>query len=205
MELAATTVSGLIDEQILKTAKHLFASLGLGKVTIDDIAKAIGKTRGSIYYYYKNKYEILDAVIHTELIEVRIAMEKQVNSAHSTEAKIKAFIGVKLQMARQKHLLFDKLEADKDSDAMTNFDRIKVTFHNDTLNWESNLLKNILSQGMINGELKERKEDALDGLIFLLLGTIHGVKREMQLENHKRDLETVVLDLTQMILHGLIH
>ncbi|MGC8866567.1 MAG: TetR/AcrR family transcriptional regulator, partial [Bacteroidales bacterium] len=38
---------------IIKTSRKLFARYGYRKTTIDDIASALGKAKGSVYYYFK--------------------------------------------------------------------------------------------------------------------------------------------------------
>jgi len=59
MSADSTIKEDIIQEQILQAAKQLFSVHGLHKVTMDDVAKAIGKGRSSLYYYYKSKDEYL--------------------------------------------------------------------------------------------------------------------------------------------------
>ncbi|MFW6389223.1 MAG: TetR/AcrR family transcriptional regulator, partial [Marinilabiliaceae bacterium] len=48
---------------ILKSARELFAKFGYRKTTMEDIAQALRKGKSSLYYYFKNKEEIFQAVI----------------------------------------------------------------------------------------------------------------------------------------------
>ena len=48
-----------IQKQILQAALQLFQAHGFRRVTMDDVAKAIGKGRSSLYYYYKSKVFVL--------------------------------------------------------------------------------------------------------------------------------------------------
>lgn len=190
-------------QQILQAAKQLFAVHGLSKVTMDDVAKAIGKTRGSIYYYYKSKDEILDAVIDGEIRDVRAAMEKAVNQVTTAEEKISAFFTSKLLLARERRSFFDALESGMDADAISNFNKTRIVYHDSTLKWEGALLTRILKEGIKKDELKHIKKSDMDTLIFILLSTLHGIKREMRMERNLRDIAPTVAQLTRMILHGL--
>jgi AcrR family transcriptional regulator len=193
----------MVHAQILQAAKKLFATYGLAKITMEDIAKAIRKTRGSIYYYYKSKEEIVYAVIDLEIKEVRSAMEEAVSQASGTHEKISAFFVSKLQMSRTKYSFFDALESGMDSDSISNFKTTQNHHHERTLSWEGALLRQILMEGITNGELKAIDENAFDSIIFTLLSSLHGLKREMRLENNVREIELVIKQFTKMIYNGL--
>ena len=43
----------MMQKQILAASQKLFQQFGYPKVNMDDVAKAVGKGRSSLYYYYK--------------------------------------------------------------------------------------------------------------------------------------------------------
>ncbi|ULT26448.1 TetR/AcrR family transcriptional regulator [Sphingobacterium sp. E70] len=47
-----------VKERIGQAAMECFERYGLEKTTLDDIAKAVGLNKTSLYYYYKNKEDI---------------------------------------------------------------------------------------------------------------------------------------------------
>lgn len=51
--------TAMIQEEILATASRLIAERGFRAVTVDDISSEMGFTKSVIYYYLKNKNEIL--------------------------------------------------------------------------------------------------------------------------------------------------
>ena len=53
-------------EEILNAATYVFGEKGFSRSTLDEIAKKANVTRGAIYWHFKNKGEIFDA-IHTRL------------------------------------------------------------------------------------------------------------------------------------------
>ena len=48
-----------IKEKILESASKLLQTRTFGDISIADIAKAAGVTKGSIYYYYNSKEDLL--------------------------------------------------------------------------------------------------------------------------------------------------
>lgn len=50
-------------ERILTTALALFARDGYEAVSVSDIAKALGITKGALYKHYKNKRDIFDSML----------------------------------------------------------------------------------------------------------------------------------------------
>lgn len=61
-----TTIASKTRERLLDVARQLFASNGVERTTMNDIATASDKGRRTIYTYFKNKKEIYDAVIERE-------------------------------------------------------------------------------------------------------------------------------------------
>ncbi|GAA5184052.1 TetR family transcriptional regulator [Niveibacterium umoris] len=49
-------------EQLLDAAETLFCEKGVASTTLDLIARAAGVTRGAVYWHFKNKAEIFEAV-----------------------------------------------------------------------------------------------------------------------------------------------
>jgi AcrR family transcriptional regulator len=56
--------------EILDAAERLFSTKGYDKCTINDILDAVGIAKGTLYYYFKSKEEVLDAIVDrvTEII-----------------------------------------------------------------------------------------------------------------------------------------
>jgi len=48
----------VIKKKIGKAAMQCFAKYGLDKTTLDDIARAVGLNKASLYYYFKNKEDV---------------------------------------------------------------------------------------------------------------------------------------------------
>jgi len=203
MSLAVPLKEDIIQQQILEAAKRLFHIHGIHKVTMDDVAKAIGKGRSSIYYYYKSKDEIFDAVIQIDIKEMLAAINTAVEKENNVEQKLHAVFASKLKILRERRSFYNTLDIGMDADAISHFNKMKITHHNLIMKLEGELLDKILSGGIQNGELKPISKNEKDTLIFVLLSSLHGLKREMVMENDFDNIETTVNTLTGMVMHGL--
>jgi len=84
--------------EILDTAEKLFATKGYEKCTINDILKAVDIAKGTFYYYFKPKREVLDAIVsrYNDIIIERI--NEIIDSPLSPETKfLEAFMAMNVQ------------------------------------------------------------------------------------------------------------
>lgn len=75
----------LIKTEILREAQKLFVHYGWSKTTMEDIAKAAGKGKSTLYYYYKSKEQIFDNVVTREMEEVFRITNEEVQKAQTAE------------------------------------------------------------------------------------------------------------------------
>ena len=190
--------------QILQAAKQLFQVYGLHKVTMDDVAKAIGKGRSSLYYYYKSKDEIFDAVMDLEIKEMMAAVSHATNQVNTLGEKINAFCVTKLNMLREKKSVYSAFEVGMDADAISQFNKTKVIHHRIIMKLEGDVLGRILTDATNKGEIHAMEKDKKDILIFVLLSSLRGLKREMMMEENFEWIEPAARTLTNMVINGLM-
>jgi AcrR family transcriptional regulator len=87
----------IIRDSIVSTAASVFSKYGFRKTTMDDIALAAGKGKSSIYYYFRNKEEIFEAVLEKEVIVLKAKLREAVNAKKHAKGKIKAYILTRMQ------------------------------------------------------------------------------------------------------------
>jgi len=68
------TKEEIIRNEVIITAQRLFQKYGYSKTTMEDIAKAMDRGKSTIYYYFKSKDEIFEAVIIKEADDVVYAI-----------------------------------------------------------------------------------------------------------------------------------
>ncbi len=57
-------------KEIVQTAERLFRKVGFAKCSVDMIIKEIGVAKGTFYYYFKSKEEILEAIADQTLSQI---------------------------------------------------------------------------------------------------------------------------------------
>ncbi|VUD64796.1 HTH-type transcriptional regulator TtgR [Thalassocella blandensis] len=66
---------------LLDTAERLFFERGVSKTSLADIAKAAEMTRGAIYWHFKNKYDLLQAMMERVRLPPETLLEAPVENA----------------------------------------------------------------------------------------------------------------------------
>ncbi|WP_043286082.1 TetR/AcrR family transcriptional regulator [Paraburkholderia oxyphila] len=70
-------------EQILNAAARLFIEKGFGGASMQEIAEALGMTRTAVYYYFKNKDEILTALVEEVTLRARRLSSRATSEANT--------------------------------------------------------------------------------------------------------------------------
>lgn len=86
---------------IIREASDVFAKYGYRKANLDDIAARLGKGKSFIYYYFKNKEEIFNAVLKKEAEHLTEALSDAVDEEDDAKAKLKSFVLVKAKTLRE--------------------------------------------------------------------------------------------------------
>lgn len=79
-------------EQIMEAARRLFYEKGFYRTTMDDIARAAGVAKGTVYLYFKSKVELLLSIIESEHIKILDFVQELVRSPLNPKEKISRFI-----------------------------------------------------------------------------------------------------------------
>ena len=78
--------------EILKSAASAFRTRGYHATSVDDIAQTLRMTKGSLYYYFKNKEEIL-YVCHDHTLDLLLRALKNIQASdEKPEAKLRAVV-----------------------------------------------------------------------------------------------------------------
>jgi AcrR family transcriptional regulator len=78
--------------EILKSAAAAFRRRGYHGASVDEIASALEMTKGNLYYYFKNKEEILFACHEYSLDKLLVLMEDVQAEPTSPEAKLRRLV-----------------------------------------------------------------------------------------------------------------
>jgi len=138
-----------VREDILNGARELFRRFGYKKTTMEDIARQIGKSKSALYYYYKTKEEIFEAVLLHDMDTQRLRAEQEVEKVEPAAEKFRVFFVSILGNLREKANEFTIFRADFQEDPLfiMNISRQRDSYLEE-------YLKNILIWGISRGEVK---------------------------------------------------
>ncbi len=186
-------------QKIISHASQVFSKYGFKKASMDDIAKASGMGKSSLYYYFRSKEEVFEAVVKKEADLIRIEIEKKViQSNDNPKDKIRNYVLIRMRYLKEMVNFYDALKNDYLGNlAFT--ERIREKYDRE----EQQFIQVLLQQGIDIGifKLKETKissmalATALKGLETALL--IKNTIPPDQLEKH--------LDETlQILFYGIV-
>jgi AcrR family transcriptional regulator len=152
--------------EILDAAEKLFHTKGYEATTISDIIAKAGIARGTVYYYFKSKDEIMDAVIERSIVNQIESLMPIVNKQNlDAVAKIKQIITENSKMNLANQDMLDYLHQPQN-----------VTMHQKSLvqgvRKSAPVIAQIIQQGVDEGQFKteyplELAEIILVGISFL--------------------------------------
>lgn len=77
-------------KEILDSTEMLFTAKGYSKTTVNDILQMVGIAKGTFYYYFKSKEEVMDAIV-MRFIDIGAENAKAVASNPNLKAPEKIF------------------------------------------------------------------------------------------------------------------
>lgn len=85
--------------EILDVAERLFSTKGYEKCTVNNILDVVGIAKGTFYYYFKSKEEVLDSIIHrvTEMVVERVEMVASNPDLSPVEKLINAILSMRVE------------------------------------------------------------------------------------------------------------
>jgi len=188
----------VIREEVIAAARDLFQRYGLIKTTMEDISKAAGKGKSTLYYYYANKDEIFDTVIKEDMEEVFTQVKTAVGRAASAVDKLKSFNTTRIKLVNQKAALYSIVFGEI-SDNPQLIRRLKKNYETRELE----LLKSILAFGMENGEFKKIDEEDLDNLSYIMLSSLRGIERGLLEDNRIKKMGDRLDFILDLLCHGI--
>jgi len=135
-------------EAILKIAQEIFSKYGYKKTTLDDIANAVRKGKSSLYYYFKSKEDLFQAVIMKEVEVLAKELDKVVNRNTDPVDKLRDYLLTKINTFRNLANFYNALE--NDVTAIGFIEDIKNRYEQD----EIRLIKRILIEGVRKNEFE---------------------------------------------------
>ena len=200
---APASQDDIIQQEILKAAIRLYQKFGPNGFTMDDLAAAAGRSRTSLYYYYKNRDEIYQAVMDKIARDIAAGIRQAVTAAETLRDKIYAFCDTKLKTSEEWKKVFSAMMATMDAEEQSNHAKVMYSWHKRLIHYESVILNEILAGATRRKEMQAISPGDQDTLVFLIYSGIRGVRREIFELNDPHDLKAALQLLTDMVVKWL--
>ncbi len=188
-----------IKHKIVNIASNVFSKFGFKKATMEDIAYAAGMGKSSIYYYFKSKEEIFEAVVKKEAYELSLEIEKRVvNVNDNPKEKIRNYVFIRMKYLKEMVNFYETLK----NDYLANLaftERIRKKYDKD----EQQTIKTILEEGVNQGIFNlNNTKLASTALVTFLKGleTTMLIDEELDLKGLEKNLD----DILQILFYGMI-
>lgn len=193
----------LIQQQLLKAAIRLYQKHGPDGITMDDLAAATGRSRTSLYYYYRNRDEIYEAVMGKIAGDMAVDIRKAVATVETLYDKVYAFCDAKLRASKVWKKVFAAMQSSTDGVEQSKHQKILYNWHKKVIYNESTILLEILAGATRRKEMRVLAPGDQDTLVFLIYSGIRGMRREIDDLDDPHDMNATLLLLTEMIVNWL--
>jgi AcrR family transcriptional regulator len=136
-----------VREQVVQSARQVFAKYGYKKTSLDDIARESRRGKSTIYYYFKSKDEIFKAVIDAEAEIRRNAIDAQISQIEDPKQKLRTYIFVRMISLKAVVNYYEAIKNDL-LDKLYFVDNLR-TEHFEA---EINFIRQMLLEGIQSGE-----------------------------------------------------
>src|ERR1700761_9119658 len=197
-----TSQDDIIHHEILQAALRLYRKSGPTKVTMDNVANATGRSRSSLYYYFKNRDDIFQAVLEQLAKDVAAEIRLAVAAAENLNDKIYAFCSTKIKTSEEWKRVFSAMDQLMDADEKSKHTKLMDALHKKLIYLE----RGILIEAMTAADYQSARilsNAEMDTLAFIISSGIRGVRREIYEHNDPHDAKTAVTLLSAMVTKWL--
>lgn len=188
-------LSEKVKDTIIEVARETFAKYGFRKTTMDEIAIEARKGKSSLYYYFKSKEEVFQAVVEQEASFLFSKIEVAVNTQEDPREKIKAYVTIRMKGFQDFVNYNDALK----NDFLSKIDFIEqIRGKHDQK--EQNFIARILEEGIQKGKFKKLNVDLTARTVVIAL---RGLEAPYFLSDEEIDLENHLNDLLNILFHGI--
>jgi len=180
--------------EILQAAETVFQRWGLTKTTMEDIARQAGKGKSTLYYYFKSKDAVLDAMAEDQIDRILALAQAGMAAQETARDRFFAYIAT---IFRELRRVMEPLNVQRDMGAVRALvGRLVEMF--DAKNKKA--LEPILRAGLERGEFRSIGPKDVKATAHAIAVVIRGLTFDLFIDN--RD-ERVIDLIIRMLSDGL--
>lgn len=188
-----------IREEIITAADTVFERYGFVRVSMQDISNECKKGRSTLYHYFKNKTEVLDALCHKIFSRCLEESKATISKRRSFSANIESYNEVKIKRLREMVLKYKLIIEDMRQDPSLLIMQSRIMSEEEIL-----AVKLMISWAMENKEIAELNEEDSQFLAETLQTVFKSFDQEIILFGRFPQFESKITWLAQIMHKGLM-
>jgi AcrR family transcriptional regulator len=190
-------VKSKVRAEIASIATKVFSRAGYQKTSMNEIASACQMGKSSLYYYYRSKEEIFEAVVVKEAQELKRKLNKVVSAGNNPMDRLKDYILFRLYHVKTVSNFYSVLK-DENLEQMKFVEHVRKKFEEE----EYKMVYDILEGGIKEGAFI-LNSPKIGALAFTTM--LKGLELPLFLNNYSRKQKEQLLDdLIQVVFYGII-
>ncbi|MBO4874841.1 MAG: TetR/AcrR family transcriptional regulator [Bacteroidales bacterium] len=160
-----------VKADIMNVAERLFCRFGFNKISMDRIAKESKHAKGSVYYHFSSKINLMNSILESELEKIRTDLLAIINDSNLSEPeKIKRYALVRMESMNNRYsyhnVLKNRVLESGDKQLMECFSKV----HDALVTWEKEQLTAIIVSGKNKGVFRQEIDASkyVNSLIMML-------------------------------------
>lgn len=188
----------MIRGEVIQEARKLFQQFGLMKTTMEDIARAMQKGKSTLYYYYKSKDEIFEAVVKKEIQDVFVELRSAVENCITAEEKLRTYFITTIKSIKERVLLYKIVKGELSENL-----KLMIPLRSAMDSTEVNFIKEILQFGMTGNEFIEINEDDIDIMAYSVVSALRSITVDLVVEDRFPNWDDRIGVLSEVFIRGL--
>ncbi len=185
-----------VRSEIVAVAGKIFTRFGFRKTTMEDIARALGKGKSSIYYYFPGKEDIFRAVVENEAAELKKDLNKTILKVSDPIEQLRTFILFRTHKLKTLSNFYAALNEEY-FNHLDFIQKIRMEYDNS----EIALVGKILRTGINNGEFMI---DDPELAAVAIVTAMKGLEIPLFIKKEHGKIEDRLDSLIKFLFYGLI-
>lgn len=185
---------------IVETARNLFRQYGYDKTSIDQIAKAAHKAKGSVYYHFEGKEEVFKSALEEELEHLKQTLLDVIQSpSFSMEDRFEQYIIRRMECLHDAYAYHITLMQDLsvNSAILPSVMQLRKDFDQ----WEHDIMMQLTEQGIKTMQLQDIQPEIMADLIKML---VKGLEIQFFVQNKYDSYSPTFQMLVKRITRGFV-
>lgn len=184
---------------ILERATRLFQLFGYHKLVMEDIARAVGKSRSTLYLYYKDKDAIFGAIVEREIKAYLAELTNELQQHHSAVERLRAYFRIKFNFRYAKateYLIMNQEMAQQPE--MVN----RMRIYTDPP--ETDYLMGIIRYGIATDEFVPLSDEQIRLVTAMMISALHNIANDVLVHVETANVTSVQTLLQLLFVDGIV-